>query len=97
MSETPRGSPKQAVALTYDPERAGAPVVSAAGRGLVAEEIVRRAHEAGVTVTQDEQLAALLVKLDVGAMIPPELYQVVAEVLAYVYRLEARVGNRRTR
>lgn len=86
--------PRRAVALTYDPERHDAPVVSAAGQGLLAEEIIRRAREAGVTVTEDAPLATLLSKLDVGSAIPPELYQVVAEVLAYVYRLEASVGRR---
>lgn len=87
--------PRQAVALTYDPENADAPVVTAAGQGLVAEEIIHRAREAGVPVTEDAQLAAVLSQIDVGAMIPPELYAVVAEVLAYVYRLDDRVSRRK--
>jgi flagellar biosynthesis protein len=66
----------------------------AAGQGLVAEEIIRRAREAGIAVTDDVPLAAVLSRLDVGEMIPPELYAVVAEVLAYVYRLDARVARR---
>ncbi|MGE3910740.1 MAG: EscU/YscU/HrcU family type III secretion system export apparatus switch protein [Chloroflexota bacterium] len=89
------GEPRQAVALTYDPENADAPVVTAAGQGLVAEEIIRRAREAGVPVTEDVRLAAVLSQIDVGAMIPPELYTVVAEVLAYVYRLDDRVSRRK--
>jgi flagellar biosynthesis protein len=87
--------PRRAVALTYDPNNADAPVVTAAGEGLVAEEIIRRAREAGVPVTEDPRLAAVLSQIDVGQVIPPELYAVVAEVLAYVYRLEERVARRR--
>lgn len=86
--------PTRAVALRYDPSNDGAPVVVAAGQGLVADEILRRARAAGVAVTEDEQLAAVLSRLNVGEMIPPELYAVVAEVLAYVYRLDARVARR---
>lgn len=87
--------PRRAVALTYDPASADAPVVTAAGQGLVAEEIIRRAREAGVPVTEDPRLAAVLSQLDLGRVIPPELYTVVAEVLAYVYGLEDRVNRRR--
>ena len=95
-AESGRASkPTRAIALRFDPASDAAPVVMAAGQGLVAEEIIRRAQSAGVTVTEDEQLAAVLSHLDVGEMIPPELYAVVAEVLAYVYRLEARVAARR--
>ena len=87
--------PKRAVALRYDPASDAAPVVMAAGQGLVADEIIRRAEAAGIAVTEDVSLAAVLSQLDVGEMIPPELYAVVAEVLAYVYRLDARVARRR--
>jgi flagellar biosynthesis protein len=82
--------------MTYDPANADAPVVTAAGQGPVAEEIIRRAREAGVPVTEDPRLAAVLSQIDVGQVIPPELYAVVAEVLAYVYRLEERVARRGT-
>ena len=70
-------------------------MVTAVGRGLVADEIIRRAREAGVPVTEDPKLAAILSQIDVGRVIPPELYAVIAEVLAYVYRLEDRVSQRR--
>jgi flagellar biosynthesis protein len=86
--------PRRAVAVTYDPTHAGAPVITAVGEGAVAEEIIRGAHEAGVTVTEDAKLATVLSQIDVGEMIPPELYTVVAEVLAYVYQLEERVTRR---
>ena len=90
-----RPEPRRAVALSYDPAAADAPVVTAAGQGAVAEEIIRRAREAGVPVTEDPRLAAVLSQIDVGQVIPPELYTVIAEVLAYVYRLEDRVSRRR--
>jgi flagellar biosynthesis protein len=90
-----RAEPRRAVALSYDPTSADAPVVTAAGQGMVAEEIIRRAREAGVPVTEDPRLAAVLSQIDVGRVIPPELYQVIAEVLAYVYRLDERVSRRR--
>ena len=89
------GKPRRAVALRYDPDGTTAPVVAASGQGMVADEIIRRAREAGVPITEDPALAAVLSQLDVGAVIPPELYAVVAEVLAYVYRLDDRVNRRK--
>jgi flagellar biosynthesis protein len=88
------GQPRRAVAITYEPNNAAAPVITAVGQGAVAEEIIRRARAAGVTVTEDPRLTAVLSQIDVGQVIPPELYVVVAEVLAYVYRLEERVAQR---
>ena len=90
-----RSEARRAVALTYDPDGSEAPVVTAVGQGAVAEEIIRRAREAGVPVTEDPRLAAVLSQLDVGREIPPELYVVIAEVLAYVYSVDERVGRRR--
>jgi flagellar biosynthesis protein len=95
VNGTPVSGPRRAVAITYDPARQDVPVVTAVGEGLVADEILRRAREAGVTVTEDAALATVLSQIDVGAMIPEELYTVVAEVLAYVYRLDERIGRRR--
>ncbi len=100
MSQTPEATGRaperrRAIALRYDPANHAAPVVTAVGHGLLADEIIRRAEEAGVTVTEDERLAVALSQLDVGTIIPPDLYAVVAEVLAYVYRLDARVAQRR--
>jgi flagellar biosynthesis protein len=76
------------VALGYEPggERT-APEVLASGVGLLAERIVERAHSAGVPVREDADLAEVLGNLPVGAEIPPELYEAVAEVLAFIYRM----------
>ena len=90
MSTPPPDDPRTAIALRYEPERGdGAPRVVATGKGSVAETILQRAQEAGVAIREDEALIAALAPLDVGDAIPPELYRAVAEVLAYVYRLDA--------
>jgi flagellar biosynthesis protein len=75
--------PKQAIALEYDPSNE-APTVVAAGRGALAERILEKAKEANVPVYKDTKLANTLSKLDIGDMIPPELYEVVAEILVFV-------------
>ncbi|MBP3338872.1 MAG: EscU/YscU/HrcU family type III secretion system export apparatus switch protein [Lachnospiraceae bacterium] len=78
---------KVAVALTYDPDEQ-APKVIATGRGVLAEKILDKAKEADVPVYEDEKLAKTLSKLELGEMIPPELYGVVAEVLVFVDRMD---------
>ncbi|MDD3801777.1 MAG: EscU/YscU/HrcU family type III secretion system export apparatus switch protein [Desulfuromonas sp.] len=78
---------KRAVAIRYDRDQADAPVVVASGQGQVAERIIALAIEAGLPITSDPDLTELLAKIPLGAEIPVELYQAVAEVLAYVYRL----------
>ena len=75
----------QAVALRYEKERK-TPIVVAKGSGAIAEEILRRAQEAGVFVHSSRELIDLLMKVDLDARIPPSLYVAVAEVLAWVYR-----------
>lgn len=81
---------QKAVALRYDATRDAAPRVTAKGSGLVAERIVALARENGVHVHEDRDLVAMLAKLDAPAQIPEELYRAVAEVLAFVYRLNKR-------
>ena len=75
--------PKQAIALSYDPED-NAPRVVASGKGALAERIIAEAKDASVPVHQDEKLANTLSKLEIGDAIPPELYAVVAEILVFV-------------
>ena len=82
MHEAKKPAVKTAVALRYEAGKDPAPRVLAAGRGGVAETILRRAEEVGVTIRQDEALTAALAHLDVGETIPPELYRAFAEVLA---------------
>ena len=81
---------KSAAALAYDaPEADGAPRVVAKGYGLVAEMIVQRAKEAGLHVHEAPEMVSLLMRVDLDAKIPPQLYQAVAELLAWLHRLEA--------
>ncbi len=78
-----------AVALKYAPgDRA--PKVVAKGRGLVAQEIIARAHEHGVYVHESPELVTLLQQVDLDDHIPPALYIAVAELLAWLYQLEQK-------
>ncbi len=78
---------RKAVALRYDEEKDQAPKVVAKGSGILADRIVEIARENGLHVYPDKDLVALLSKLDVNTEIPGDLYKAVAEVLAFVYRL----------
>lgn len=81
--ETEQQKPKQAIALSYDPDE-DAPKVIATGKGELAERIIEKAKEAEVPVHRDDSLADTLSRLEIGEMIPPELYEVVAEILVFV-------------
>jgi flagellar biosynthesis protein len=77
----------EAVALTYSAGEA-APRVVAKGRGLIAQEIIERAREAGVYVHESPELVGLLMQVDLDERIPPQLYTAVAELLAWLYAFE---------
>ncbi len=81
-----------AVALAYR-EGQVAPKVVAKGRGLIAQEIIKRAKEAGIYVHESGELVALLMQVDLDDRIPPQLYVAVAELLAWLYRLEQGKTN----
>jgi flagellar biosynthesis protein len=84
-----------AAALQYDAGRDMAPRVVASGQGKIAEQILALAKQNNVPVYDDPMLAAALSSVDLGQEIPPELYLVVAEVLAYIYRVTGkRAGSR---
>ncbi|MDD5900990.1 MAG: EscU/YscU/HrcU family type III secretion system export apparatus switch protein [Lachnospiraceae bacterium] len=78
---------KIAVALEYEPSE-DAPKIVASGRGYVAEKIIERAVEENVPLHKDDKLAGTLSKLEIGDAIPPELYEVVAEVLLFVDKVD---------
>ena len=84
--------PIQATALGYNPEKDLAPRVLASGRGEIAQKIIALANANQIPVCEDSILTAALAGVDVGDLIPPELYFVVAEVLAYVYRIQQKYG-----
>jgi flagellar biosynthesis protein len=92
---TPPESKRAAVALSYDKEKDPAPKVAAKGRGLIAEQIIKVAQEHGVPIRQDATLVEILEKLDLDSVIPLEAYTAVAEILNYVYRMNAKAGNRK--
>lgn len=75
--------PKTAVAVSYEPGEV-APKIVAAGKGVLAERIIEKAKEAEVPFYRDDKLADTLSKLEIGDCIPPELYEVVAEILVFV-------------
>ncbi len=81
---------KKAAALRYEREE-GAPKVVAKGEGKVAERIVKVAKESGVPILENRVLVSLLMEVELGKRIPPELYKAVAKVLAYVYKITGRL------
>jgi flagellar biosynthesis protein len=66
-----------------------APKVVAKGQGLVAEQIIERAREAGVFVHESKELVSLLMEVDLDRQIPPALYRAIAELLAWLYYIES--------
>ena len=81
--ENKKKKEKQAIALEYNPSE-DAPKVIASGQGALAERIIEKAKESNVPLHRDDSLAETLSRLEIGEMIPPELYEVVAEILVFV-------------
>lgn len=90
--ETKENKKKQAVALSYNPGEE-APVIVAAGTGILADKIIEKAKESNVPLYEDAKLASTLSKLEIGDMIPPELYGVVAQILVFVDNLDKLKGK----
>ena len=81
-----------AVAIKYEPEVADAPIVVAKGEDYLAAKIKEVARENKVEIVENKPLARMLyANVDVGQAVPPELYQAVAEVLAFVYHLQGKI------
>ncbi|MEE8484279.1 MAG: EscU/YscU/HrcU family type III secretion system export apparatus switch protein [Nitrospinota bacterium] len=78
---------QKAVALKYEKETERAPKVAAKGKGKIAEKILEIAKEHGIPVHEDADLLEVLSQLDIDQEIPPYLYTVVAELLAFIYRI----------
>lgn len=79
---------KSAIALQYDGQ--GAPKIVAKGHGELAQEIVALAREHGILIHEDEQLSRLLQQMELGDQIPPELYLLIAELIAFSYVLQGK-------
>ncbi len=84
----------KAVAIIYDEQTTASPKVVATGQGEVARKIIETAREAGVHIQEDPNLVELLSKIQLGDEIPTELYQTVAEVLAFVYQVNEKFKNK---
>lgn len=92
MNKQPIASRKKAVALRYQPYEESAPRVTAKGAGKTAEKMIRLADEHGIPIQQDASLVSVLSELELNEQIPEELFQVVAEILAFVYRTDKEEG-----
>jgi flagellar biosynthesis protein len=88
--------PKKAVALRYTPEKHEAPVLVAKGKGQIADKIMEKAKQHGIPVQEDASLVEVLSQLDLDQQIPPELFQLVAEVLSFVYRSDRQAREHRS-
>lgn len=85
-------SKKTAVALSYNPEET-APKIIATGKGYLAEKIIDKANETDIPIHQDKALAETLSRLELGSYIPPELYELVAEILIFVDKMDRLKGK----
>ncbi len=81
------GKRKSAVSLKYDAAKGKAPKVTAKGEGLVAERIIALARENGIPIQENPDLVQVLSQVELNQEIPASVYQIVAELLAFVYRL----------
>jgi len=92
MTQSKTTNKQVAIALAYG-QTQGAPKVVAKGRGLIAQAIIERAKLHGVFVHESEDLVGLLMQVELDQQIPPQLYLAVAELLAWLYRLEQDKSN----
>ncbi|MGB0720094.1 MAG: EscU/YscU/HrcU family type III secretion system export apparatus switch protein [Bdellovibrionales bacterium] len=83
---------KTAVALSQGDDKLSVPVISAAGRGKIAEQILQLAFENDIKVREDSALAEMLAKIELDSPIPSEAFMAVAEILSYVYRANGQVN-----
>jgi flagellar biosynthesis protein len=86
---------QEVAALRYDSGADHAPKLVARGRGVVADKILELAEQHDVPVTRDPTLISILGALDVGAEVPPDLYGVIAEVLAWAYHTDRAAAQQR--
>ncbi len=80
----------KAVALKYKAYEDLAPKVIAKGKGEVAKKIIAKAKEFDIPLFQNEELADMLLNVDVGEEIPPKMYETVVEVFIWLYKLEEK-------
>ncbi len=93
MTKNNHRPPNSAIALRYDPTADNAPRVVAKGYGHIADAIIETAKENDLYVHESKELVGLLMQVDLDQHIPPELYLVIAELLAWLYALESDDPN----
>ncbi|MRX70578.1 hypothetical protein GJU40_00155 [Bacillus lacus] len=84
----------KAVALSYDESVNSAPRITAKGNGLIADNILSEANKHGVAVHEDPALVSLLSTLEIHQQIPEELYEAVAEIFAFVHRVDSNIKEK---
>jgi len=94
MSNIEKKKDRSAVSLRYDNRVNKSPVVTAKGRGLIADKIISLAKENNIPIKEDPDLVHLLSKIDLNREIPASLYQVVAELLSFVYKLNGEYPSK---
>jgi flagellar biosynthesis protein len=90
----PKKEIRYATALQYSPEKNFAPKVVATGKGEIAEKIIEKAKENDVPIYQNSNLAKTLSALGIGNEIPPQIYEVVAEILIFIGSVDKSYGER---
>ncbi|WP_076410971.1 EscU/YscU/HrcU family type III secretion system export apparatus switch protein [Shewanella sp. UCD-KL12] len=90
--ESNKKNEREAVALSFDGH--SAPTVSASGKGLLADEIIAIAQEAGIHIHKDPHLSDFLQRLELGEEIPKELYLLIAELIAFAYMLDGKFPDK---
>jgi flagellar biosynthesis protein len=81
---------KQAAALKYDREKDNAPKVVASGKGYIAEKIIQLSVENNIPLVQDENVVRMLCSVPIDSEIPEELYEAVAEIIAFVFEMDSK-------
>jgi len=81
---------RKAVALRYDSSKDQAPKIVAKGKGQLAERIIQVAQDHNVPIHEDPNLVEVLTKLELDTQIPPDLYQAIAEIFVFIYKLNQK-------
>jgi len=87
------GKRKEAIALTYDKEKDASPRTIGKGKGKIADKIIELAKENNIPIQEDASLTELIGKLNINEAIPTELYEAVAEIFAFIYRVDREIGR----
>lgn len=94
QDKEPEKPKQQAIALSYHQQNTSAPKVVAKGSGFIAEKILATAKQHSVPIYKNKTLVSMLMAVELDQEIPPELFQAVAEVLAYIYRIDQIIGRK---